>query len=468
MIKNYSTFINERKVNLNCIDCGKHAEAFFVKNPIWYDNVPKTKRKGVMCISCLEKRMGRKLVKSDFQTGGTCDIHPDQPWWDSIQESKKYGTDYSLSKDDISELFVDFTDDNFILNIEYGFVNKNYEINDISTVEIMVYEYKDYFPAIAINLIRTRESKGNLTDNLQTVLDYLDYLEDIAEVAVYASGYTPRKYISIESGYFLVDDEEISDDYISIYLISNEVKELTQLEMAEYYDFKGYGVKGNNITIDIEMEDLADMTLSRNSDYKDYIKDNVDYDWYPSDYRPSLTDLFTQLLTDENADKLLDMMLKEYGSDYLAENDVTKEEIKNNIYYLSDLSNDMVDEILNMYADWEQQDHFYKNVKEAQNDFDSKLSDDFEFTKYKKKIEKSYMSGQEKKTYMDEVTMYSISFNNAFIERYDKGDIDGCDMYDLLKDFFYREIGYKLNPRFTDYGNVDYNKFNTEVKSMLK
>ena len=43
-----------------------------------------------MCLKCLEKRLGRNLVKSDFQTGGTGDIHPHQEWWNSVEESTTY------------------------------------------------------------------------------------------------------------------------------------------------------------------------------------------------------------------------------------------------------------------------------------------------------------------------------------------------------------------------------------------
>ena len=90
MIKNYSYFFEGRRKNINiCVDCSKHAEAFFVKNEIW-DIVPKSKAKREMCLKCLEKRLGRKLTKSDFQTGGTGDIHPHQEWWDSIEESTTY------------------------------------------------------------------------------------------------------------------------------------------------------------------------------------------------------------------------------------------------------------------------------------------------------------------------------------------------------------------------------------------
>lgn len=78
-------FNEHRVVNLNCIDCKGKTEAYFVKDSIW-DVVPKYKKKGQMCLKCLEKRLGRKLTKSDFMTGGTGDIHPSQPWWESIKE----------------------------------------------------------------------------------------------------------------------------------------------------------------------------------------------------------------------------------------------------------------------------------------------------------------------------------------------------------------------------------------------
>ena len=69
---------------LSCVDCKNKTEAYFVKDEIW-DLVPKTKRKGSICLSCLEKRLGRKLKKSDFKNS---DIHNYQPWWSSLKESE--------------------------------------------------------------------------------------------------------------------------------------------------------------------------------------------------------------------------------------------------------------------------------------------------------------------------------------------------------------------------------------------
>ena len=58
-----------RKLNpaFNCRDCGINTiaiqEYYMVQKPLWNEHgVPK----GMLCIGCLEKRVGRKLVPADF------------------------------------------------------------------------------------------------------------------------------------------------------------------------------------------------------------------------------------------------------------------------------------------------------------------------------------------------------------------------------------------------------------------
>jgi hypothetical protein len=77
--------ILEEHKSLMCVDCGDKTEAYFIKDEIW-NSLPKTKRKGSMCLSCLEKRTGRKLKKSDFKNS---DIHNKQPWWSNLKESEE-------------------------------------------------------------------------------------------------------------------------------------------------------------------------------------------------------------------------------------------------------------------------------------------------------------------------------------------------------------------------------------------
>ena len=82
MIKRYELFVE--KINLSCTDCGGKTEAYFVEDDIWTDNVPKSKQKKSLCLSCLEKRVGRKLTKKDFKKS---EIHGHQEWWKDVNES---------------------------------------------------------------------------------------------------------------------------------------------------------------------------------------------------------------------------------------------------------------------------------------------------------------------------------------------------------------------------------------------
>lgn len=81
MINDFFNFL-ESKRHTECVDCKGKGEAFFIKDELWYKYIPKSKQKGIICLNCFEKRIGRKLKKSDFQNS---DIHQYQPWWDDIE-----------------------------------------------------------------------------------------------------------------------------------------------------------------------------------------------------------------------------------------------------------------------------------------------------------------------------------------------------------------------------------------------
>ena len=58
---------NSRKKWL-CLDCGvdtgKIHEHYFIQTALWMEVVGS--KSGMLCIDCLEKRLGRKLRKQDF------------------------------------------------------------------------------------------------------------------------------------------------------------------------------------------------------------------------------------------------------------------------------------------------------------------------------------------------------------------------------------------------------------------
>lgn len=54
-----------------CKDCGKntfHNEYYMVNDDIWHKCVPD--KKGMLCIACLESRLGRELNAEDFPDVG--------------------------------------------------------------------------------------------------------------------------------------------------------------------------------------------------------------------------------------------------------------------------------------------------------------------------------------------------------------------------------------------------------------
>lgn len=50
-----------------CLDCGENTkfEHYFVKNDVWF-KMAKMGECGMLCVGCLEARIGRILVPSDF------------------------------------------------------------------------------------------------------------------------------------------------------------------------------------------------------------------------------------------------------------------------------------------------------------------------------------------------------------------------------------------------------------------
>lgn len=83
-LKSYKIFEYKiLKKNKFCVDCGiEDPELYFINNDIWFRYVPKSKQSRVLCLSCLQKRVGRDLKKSDFLPS---DIHQYQSWWSKIE-----------------------------------------------------------------------------------------------------------------------------------------------------------------------------------------------------------------------------------------------------------------------------------------------------------------------------------------------------------------------------------------------
>ena len=53
-----------------CMDCGKDTDAseeyYMLRNPLWRQAVKRPHRKGMLCLDCVEIRLGRPLNAEDF------------------------------------------------------------------------------------------------------------------------------------------------------------------------------------------------------------------------------------------------------------------------------------------------------------------------------------------------------------------------------------------------------------------
>lgn len=58
---------HKQKSKWLCVDCGSctKLEHYFLKNDVWF-NEAKMGETGMLCITCVERRIGRKLNRNDF------------------------------------------------------------------------------------------------------------------------------------------------------------------------------------------------------------------------------------------------------------------------------------------------------------------------------------------------------------------------------------------------------------------
>lgn len=63
----------EAREAAKCMDCGKDTqqigEYYMLHNQVWYTIAAKTCGRGMLCLGCVESRLGRPLVSADFKRG---------------------------------------------------------------------------------------------------------------------------------------------------------------------------------------------------------------------------------------------------------------------------------------------------------------------------------------------------------------------------------------------------------------
>jgi hypothetical protein len=83
-----------------CLDCRARAwrdlcEDFYVLDHVWLQAVPGVE--GMLCIGCLEARLGRQLVRNDFQNPERQLLRGKFRWWDCLSLQRKLGREPTLA-----------------------------------------------------------------------------------------------------------------------------------------------------------------------------------------------------------------------------------------------------------------------------------------------------------------------------------------------------------------------------------
>lgn len=411
-----------------------------------------------------------------------------------------------LSENDIREYLYDITDAGYIVDIEFGFSTKqrHYNYGTSKYVEKEVFDRKalggdDVKPAYFIRIINnTQLTDEDVTDTLRFTMDMISSQSNCTVELYDESSKLDIDSIQIKGGVF-IDDNSEAEGYIAIFAIQNEEVEISISDLVKYYNWEVSLYKNDIPYVEIELEDMADYMLSRRSEYKNFLVkgEEIMWDYYDlSDYYPDLDSLFRYELSKENQNLLIKCLIKDFGgfekfrtliAKYSEVSDLDKFEnedilvdfliterfnriIINIIKGEFEMSEEPLSEISDTIANWRGSAHVFDNYKEIIDEFDEIVGDEMPFTKVEREITKHYTTKDgERREYKTDVTYFQIPYDNKWIE-----DVDPDYLFNKKLESVFREwIGeqdfrYEMNPRISDYGDVDTKKMNEEITNYLK
>lgn len=436
---------------------------------------------------------------------------------ESIKEDIEEGTLWKLSEDDITDYMLEITDAGYYVSVEFGFSEKakQYSYKDGKRVETE----KDIFtdkvkagdevkPAYWISIIKgDRIKNDDVTSTFQFACSIIAE-EANAEISVNDSegNLGDPDGIEIKGGLFYTDNwnssepELLEADNIAIFAKSKETVTFTQENLVEYYNWTDAIVKDGNIYVEVNLEDMSDIMLSRNASYKDIlVKGEEDmYDNYHGyDYQPDIPSMIQYTLTKENNNLLIKAMIKEVGglesminhigdecSDETYERVKGKSEeevieflLKERFYEtLKQLckNSEICQEIRQTIGDWEMNAHVDSNYQSILDEFDEVVESEFTYTKEKREVTKHYTSkdaegNQTRREYQELDTFYTIPYSNDWIDNSEGDTLQDNSLVDIFKEWCGEQyFTYEMKPNFSDYGDVDSKALNNDLKSDLE
>jgi hypothetical protein len=432
---------------------------------------------------------------------------------ESLKEDIEEGNLWKLNEDQIRDYFIDFEDAGYLLTVEFGFVeettkhyyNRPSEQKEIYTEKVTSGD--NLRPAYWIRIEKSSSvNSEDITDSLKFVYSILKSEAD-ADITLHdADTDVDINTTIIKGGIFIntePDDDksgEEAESYLALFVKQKESITITPKDLVDFYGWNVEVEKEGQLWAEIDLEDLADFILSPRSDYKDSLVKGQEHMWDYYDisgYYPDIISLFQYDLDKENEVLVAKSIIKELGGYeqtinhigdecdnqiYEDVKDMTEEELIK--YLLSErfyktieqLANhsEVLQEIRETIANFEMSAHCDENYDQIVSNFDGIVSDELEqYEKVVKEVTKYYNSkdaegNQVRREYKTDVTYYQFPYSNDWIKEVDSDYLYSKDLDDLFRDWVREQnIDRNLNPRISDYGDVNKVKMNEDIKAFL-
>jgi hypothetical protein len=428
-----------------------------------------------------------------------------------LKESIETSSIWKIDENKIREFLIELEDAEYIILVTFGFVgekkeyfyNKPTEYSEIFTEKILSNELTNLAISIEIQS-SSKTSNADVTDDFLAAVSAIE-MECDADIELYDNGgKLSQDDLLIKGGIFTGTEPE--DEYsgteiegsLFVFVKFNNGVKFNSKQLADFYGWKCDKETEGSIYVHVDLEDMANYILSSKSQWeKTLVAGEEDlWDYYDiSSYYPDINSLFQYTLDKDNANLLIKSMIKEAGGledikGYIGDecdNDVydkvkemseeelidylLKERYKNTIKQLG-RNSEIWSDINQTVADFELGAHVHDNYEELLSEFDRCVGDEFNFTKFKKEIEKSWKSKDAEGNevihkYTKEETFYRIQFDNKWIEEFDSEDLFKFNLDGIFREYCGNLERYELKPRFSDYGHVDSKKMNSEINSIL-
>jgi hypothetical protein len=438
---------------------------------------------------------------------------------ESLKEDIEEGKLWKLSEEDITDYMLEITDAGYYVSVEFGFSEKvkqgaykngEWVENEKDVFTEKVKSGDEVIPAYWIKIDKSNRVKNDdVTSTFQFACSIIAEEANV-EISLNDSdgNLGDPDGIEIKGGLFYTDnwnsnEPELleADDYIAIFAKCKETITFTEKDLVEYYNWSDAIIKEDSkVYVELDIEDMSDIMLSRNSNYKDILlkgQENMYDNYYGSDYQPDISSMIQYTLTNENNHLLIKAIIKEVGglenminhigdecSDEAYESVKGKSEeevieflLKERFYNtLKQLckNSEICQEIRQTIGDWELNAHVDANYQTIHDEFDEIVEKEFTFTKDKREVTKYYTSkdaegNQTRREYQELDTFYTIPYNNDWISNEDVERLKGNSLVDIFKDWCGEQyFTYEMDPYFSDYGDVDSKALNQDLKSDLE